>query len=362
FVSSGVIRNPDYTMERMSEAVAILRNEYGFNGYIHAKAIPGASEELIERLGFLVDRMSINIELPSQQSLMLLAPDKSKASVIEPMATIAGGITQNKEERALSRRQKDRFVPAGQSTQLIVGATPESDFQILRLSNSLYRKFELKRVFFSAYLPVNSNELLPDASVEIPLAREHRLYQADWLMRFYRFDVSEIISEANPFLDVLLDPKANWALNHLDLFPVEINSAPYEMLLRIPGLGVNGAQRVQRARRNQSLRPDNLKKMGLSLKRMQYFITCNGEYASALPFNRETIYRKLAVSANPAGKARRGGGKQPLSGQLSFMDTDPLDQTGAAIGVPQLQAGQVRAFEAQRKKLARLALPQGRAS
>lgn len=368
FVSSGVIKNPDYTMELLCSCVRILRDEYGFNGYIHAKAIPGASQELIDKLGLLVDRMSVNIELPSQDSLRVLAPDKSKASVMSPMGLVAQGIRQNKEERRLARYNKPAaFVPAGQSTQLIVGATPESDYQILRLSSALYKTYELKRVFFSAYLPVNQNALLPDASVDIPLNREHRLYQADWLMRFYQFNAEEIISEDTPFLDPLLDPKANWALNHLDSFPLEVNTAPYEMLLRIPGLGVTGAQKIVKARRYHLLQPENLKKLGLSLKRMQYFITCGGKYVSPLPLDHDAIYRVLASEANPSGKQRRSGGKNKMEGQISLFET--LETQAALPGnLPQisggygLQVGHIRAFKAQREKLAKLQLKEKCAS
>lgn len=254
FLSSGVVRSPDFTTELMIEALSILREEYGFRGYIHAKAIPGTSPELLDRLGRLADRMSVNLELPSQKSLQLLAPDKSKHDILHPMRFIKNGIEEARDVRALAEKntvylsKRDRsiarpvdkersFVPAGQSTQMIIGATPESDYQILNLSSALYQKFSLKRVFFSAYLPVNNDKRLP-AGDGVALNREHRLYQADWLMRFYRFDVNEIINEEAPFLDLEVDPKANWALNHLDFFPVEVNKAPYASLLRIPGIGV----------------------------------------------------------------------------------------------------------------------------
>ena len=243
FLSSGVIRNPDYTTELMIQTLSILREEHGFRGYIHAKAVPGTSPELVQQLGHLADRMSVNMELPSQKSLQLLAPQKDKQRIIAPMRQIRDNIAVDKDTRALVRKQttymrqirpkkKERaFVPAGQSTQMIVGASPESDFQILNLSAALYRTLSLKRVFFSAYTPVNDDKRLPGTDA-VQLNREHRLYQADWLLRFYRFDVTEIIDEDNPFLDPDLDPKANWAINHLDFFPVEVNTAPLEALLR----------------------------------------------------------------------------------------------------------------------------------
>jgi putative DNA modification/repair radical SAM protein len=253
FLSSGVLRNPDYTTEQMCEAIRILREEYGFRGYIHAKAIPGTSDELLVRLGVLVDRVSLNIEFPSERSLKMLAPEKAGENAIKPMAFVRDGIKANYQDKRLSTVRRTRFVPAGQSTQMIVGASPESDYHILKLSASLYKQLELRRVFFSAYIPVNANPLLPIGS-EVPLLREHRLYQADWLMRFYKFDVNEIIDEEHPFLDPYIDPKCNWALNHIEHFPAEINKVSYDMLLRIPGVGVRGAGRIVKARRERSLR------------------------------------------------------------------------------------------------------------
>lgn len=313
FLSSGVIRSPDYTTEQMCRSISILRDEYGFRGYIHAKAIPGTSSELLTRLGNLVDRLSINIELPSEKSLKLLAPDKGKHTIMGPMGEVRDGIFENAEDRRLSRRVKTRFAPAGQSTQMIVGATPESDLQILRLSAGLYRRFKLKRVFFSAYLPVNAHALLPK-NHRVQLRREHRLYQADWLMRFYQFDVDEIINEQNPFLDPLLDPKCNWAMNNLDQFPVEVNKAPYEMLLRIPGVGVKGAQRIVHARRERSLRFEDLKKLNITMRRARHFITCNGAYPEGLTFDERAIYR--CITADAHSRQHKG----VLDGQLSLLD------------------------------------------
>ena len=281
FLSSAVLRDPDYTVERMIEALELLRGEYRFNGYIHAKGIPGASPALMQRLGQLADRVSVNIELPSRESLAALAPQKSTASVAQPMGLIRDGIAEAREDTALARRQgrraARRFAPAGQATQMIIGATPESDLHILRLSKSLYQRFNLKRVFFSAYLSVNESPLLPTAP-NPPLEREHRLYQADWLMRFYSFDADELVDEQHPFLDPQLDPKCVWALSHMDCFPVEVNSASYELLLRVPGIGPRGAAAIVRARKSRTLSRDDLKRLKVSVKRARFFITCNGRY------------------------------------------------------------------------------------
>ena len=272
FLSSGVIGSPDTAMERMCKTLELLRGKYRFNGYIHAKAIPGCSPELVEKLGTLCDRMSVNIELPSENSLKLLAPNKKKDAILRPMASIRDGIVQNKQELAVYRHAPT-FVPAGQATQMIVGATPDSDWQIMRLSDALYKKYRLKRVFYSAYIPVSSSALLPRDQPP-PLLREHRLYQTDWLLRFYGFQVDELLDERHPSLDPLLDPKCNWALNHLDQFPVEVNRADKELLLRIPGVGLKSTQRILTARRAGPLSFEDLKKIGVVLKRAAYFITC----------------------------------------------------------------------------------------
>ncbi len=281
FLSSGVLKNPDYTMERMIEVLRLLREEYKFYGYIHAKAIPGASDALVERLGMLADRMSVNIELPSQESLVRLAPDKSKHSILAPMGFIRGRIAESSKE-LVRYKSAPKFVPAGQSTQMIVGASGESDFHILNLTEKLYRGYRLKRVFFSAYMPVTEHALLPARDVKPPLLREHRLYQADWLLRFYGFEASEILDEDHPTFNPYLDPKCNWAINHPALFPVEVNRAPYETLLRVPGIGVRSAQRIVIARRTGSLDFAGLKKLGVVLKRAQYFITCKGQRSNGL--------------------------------------------------------------------------------
>jgi putative DNA modification/repair radical SAM protein len=276
FLSSGVLKNPNYTCELMHNALSILRNEYNFNGYIHVKAIPGADDRLIHALGLLADRISVNIELPSRQSLELLAPDKNREDILRPMSRIKERIMENRNEIALFKRVP-KFAPAGQATQLIVGATPETDHQILKLSSALYKKYSLKRVFFSAYMPMGSSANLPSTDIKPPLLREHRLYQSDWLMRFYGFKADEIVSERHPNLNPLIDPKCNWAINNMHVFPVEINTAPREMLLRAPGIGPISANRIITARRMGKLDFTGLKKLGVILKRAQYFITCGGK-------------------------------------------------------------------------------------
>lgn len=292
FLSSGVIQNPNYTCERMIKALSILRYEYHFQGYIHAKAIPGADPKLIAQLGLLADRMSCNIELPSQESLARLAPDKTKTSILAPMALIRDKHQESKAE-LIQYRHAPNFVPAGQSTQMIVGASPETDYQILKLTEGLYHKYQLKRVFFSAYTPVVENPLLPALNTKPPLLREHRLYQADWLLRFYHFEADEILDPAHPTFNPLVDPKCNWALHHPELFPVEINRAPYEILLRVPGIGPRSAKRILAARRMASLDFDGLKKIGVVLKRAQYFILCNGRTAAGLVLSQDTVIRSL---------------------------------------------------------------------
>lgn len=281
FLSSAVVKNPDYTCELMIQTIKKLRNEYRFNGYIHAKGIPGADARLIEELGRYADRMSVNIELPSNDSLRKLAPQKSKERILGSMRQITQGIQQNSTE-IVKYKAVPKFVPAGQSTQMIIGASGESDRQILKLSEGLYDKFKLKRVFFSAYMPVVNDRNLPSVDTPPPLLREHRLYQADWLLRFYQFKADEILDDENPNFNPLLDPKCNWAIHHMEQFPVEVNRAPYEMLLRVPGIGVKSALRIVKARRYAILDLDALKKLGIVLKRARFFITCNGKHASLL--------------------------------------------------------------------------------
>ena len=295
FLSSGVLRNPDYTMEQMIRAIRILREEYRFNGYIHAKAIPGAAPELVEQLGLLADRLSCNIELPSEAGLRTLAPEKTKAAVLAPMRQIQVRSIQNKEE-LVKYRHTPKFAPAGQSTQMIVGASPETDYHILQLTEGLYNKYHLKRVFYSAYIPVTEDTRLPTLDTKPPLLREHRLYQADWLLRFYEFKAEELLDRDNPNFNPYLDPKCNWAVQHYGLFPVDVNRAPFEMLLRVPGIGPKSARRIWHARKQAALGLDELKRMGVVLKRAQYFITCRG-FAGAHPgrgsAGRERITRAL---------------------------------------------------------------------
>lgn len=279
FLSSGVYRSSDYTTELLIETARKLREERHFNGYIHMKGIPGTDSALIQRLGRYVDRMSVNIELPSSQGLKLLAPQKTKESILRPMGDIKEGIAERKSLRLLGGRRKkgQSFVPAGQTTQLIIGATPDSDRKILQLSQALYKKVDLKRVYYSAYVPMMTGPNLP-ALTKPPLLREHRLYQADWLLRFYEFSAEEILSDDAPDFDLYLDPKACWALRHPGLFPVEVNRASYHMLLRVPGIGVTSAKRIYAARKRAWLSYDTLKRLGVVLKRAKYFITCKGKF------------------------------------------------------------------------------------
>ena len=292
FLSSGVLRNADYTTEQMIRALRILRQEYGFNGYIHAKAIPGTSPELVQQLGLLADRMSVNIELPSQQSLQTLAPDKTREAILRPMGLIRDKVFESKQE-LVKYKHAPSFAPAGQSTQLIVGATRDTDRHILHLTEALYRKYRLKRVFYSAYVPVVENSLLPALDTKPPLLREHRLYQADWLLRFYGFQTSELLDEAHPDFNPQLDPKCSWAVSHLEQFPVEVMRADYETLLRVPGIGPTSARRIVSARRTAHLRFEGLKKLGVVVKRAQYFVLCDGRAAPGLRFSPATIVQQL---------------------------------------------------------------------
>ena len=292
FLSSAVLISPDHTTQLMIKALELLRFEYGFRGYIHAKAIPGTDPLLLQQLGTLADRMSVNIELPSSESLGRLAPDKTKDAILKPMGQITRGIAQNSRE-LVQYRHAPKFVPAGQSTQMIVGASPESDHRILQLTEGLYRKYELKRVFFSAYVPVVESTLLPSTDTKPPLLREHRLYQADWLLRFYHFSADEILSEAAPNFNPYLDPKCNWAIHNMHLFPIEVSTADYEMLLRVPGIGPKSAKRIVACRRGAPLSFESLKKMGVVLKRAQYFILCRGQTLAGLHFSPESTVRAL---------------------------------------------------------------------
>lgn len=339
FLSSGVIKSPDYTTELMIKTLTILRHEYQFRGYIHAKAVPGTSPDLLDQLGHLADRMSVNLELPSKESLRLLAPEKSQHDFFAPMRQIRDSITEDKDTRALLRKNTTfltqapikrssesgrAFAPAGQSTQMIIGASPESDYQILTLSSALYQKLSLKRVFFSAYLPVNQDKRLPQTD-GIALNREHRLYQADWLLRFYKFDVNELIDKEHPFLDTDVDPKANWALNHLEFFPVEVQKATLEELLRVPGIGPKGARLILQARKKHRLAENELKKLGIALKRARFFITCNGKYlGNDVSFTPEALKPQLITAQKGGNHGRRSAKVHP--DQMSLFDGIGLER------------------------------------
>ena len=314
FLSSAVIQSPDYTTELMVRTLRILRERHRFGGYIHAKAIPGADPLLTRQLGLLADRLSVNIELPSSPSLALLAPDKKKEAILAPMGQISAGIAASKQEVAVYRHAP-RFAPAGQSTQMIVGATPESDRHILTLTQALYDRYQLKRVFYSAYMPVSSSPLLPVPEYfQPPLLREHRLYQADWLLRYYHFRAEELLDESQPDLDPRIDPKCCWALRHLEFFPVEVNRADYEALLRVPGLGVRSARRILRARRLGPLSFEGLKRLGVVLKRAQYFLTCSGRMMRGLHVSEDGLLRHLVSLEAPALAS-------PAPEQLSLFDS-----------------------------------------
>lgn len=298
FLSSGVFRSPDYTMELMIQTLRLLREGWRFNGYIHAKAIPGASPELVEQLGLLADRLSVNIELPSEAGLNSLAPDKTKRAILNPMRQIQSRNQQSREE-LVKYRHAPRFAPAGQSTQLIVGATPDSDFHIMRLTQGLYDRYQLKRVFYSAYVPVVEHALLPPKDAKPPLLREHRLYQADWLLRFYHFRAEELLDEQHRDFDTRVDPKCSWALAHPEFYPVEVNTADYETLLRIPGVGPVSAKRILSARRVGGLRVEHLRKLGVVMKRAQFFLTASGRMADGLRFSQDSLLRSLIAAEQP---------------------------------------------------------------
>ncbi|MBE5989046.1 MAG: putative DNA modification/repair radical SAM protein [Paenibacillaceae bacterium] len=292
FLSSGVLNSADYTMDLIYQTLKKLREEYHFHGYIHVKAIPGADPLLIEKTGFLADRMSINLELPTAEGLKKLAPGKNRDKILKPMKQIQNGIVTNRFE-LMEYKKTPAFVPAGQSTQMIVGATPENDYQMMMVAEALYKNYDLKRVFYSAFVPVNQDSSLPALPGGPPLLREHRLYQADWLMRFYGFQAQELLSEDRPNFNVLLDPKCDWALRHLEQFPVEVNRADYFTLLRVPGMGVKSVKRIIAARRSGILDFEALKKMGVVLKRAHYFITCSGRMMYPVKIEEDYISRHL---------------------------------------------------------------------
>lgn len=316
FLSSGVLKSPDYTMELIYAALYKLRTTYRFQGYIHVKAIPGTSQELLERLGFLADRMSVNLELPTAEGLRLLAPHKTRERILAPMRLVQNKMEENRQEIQLYRNAQ-RFVPAGQSTQMIIGATPETDFQIIHVAEALYKKFGLKRVFYSAFVHVNEDASLPARTGEgPPLLREHRLYQADFLLRYYQFQAGELLTEENPNFNIFLDPKCNWALRNLDVFPVEVNTARYELLMRVPGIGYKSAGRIVKARRYGKLDFGDLKKMGVVLKRALYFLTCSGKMMYPVKIEEDYITRNLL---NVKERLPEGAGGMTFR-QLSLFD------------------------------------------
>lgn len=327
FLSSGVKNSPDDTMEELIRTVDLLRNQYHFQGYIHLKAIPGASPELIERAGYLADRMSVNLELPTAEGLKRLAPHKSRKTILRPMKQIQMQQGENKQELALYRHAP-KFVPAGQSTQMIIGATGETDFQIVSVAESLYRQFSLKRVFYSAFVSVNEDKDLPMLPQGPPLLREHRLYQADWLLRFYGFKADELLSEKRPNFNLMLDPKCDWAIGHLEYFPVEINQADYRTLLRVPGIGERSARRIVCARRHHSLDFPDLKKIGVVLKRALYFITCNGHMMYPTRLEEDYIVRNMLTP----GEKLPVHSSEVTYRQLSLFD-DCMMQGGMAGGI-----------------------------
>ncbi len=317
FLSSGIMISPDYTMDLIYQTVYRLRTLHHFHGYIHVKAIPGADPYLVEKTGFLADRMSVNLELPTADSLKQLAPCKSRHTILKPMRQIQNRIADNKQE-LIVYHNSPKFVPAGQSTQMIIGATSENDFQIMSVAEGLYQNFHLKRVFYSAFVNFNDNSMLPTLPGGPPLLREHRLYQADWLLRYYHFEVSELLSADRPDFNIFLDPKCDWALRHLEYFPVEINRASYQTLLRVPGIGYKSAERIVKARRRNTLNFDDLKKIGVVLKRALYFITCAGKMMYHTKLDENYICENLMRDKTQIPKDIRQGGYQ----QLSFFDKE----------------------------------------
>ncbi len=313
FLSSGMLKSPNYTMELFYATLYRLRHVCNFQGYIHVKAIPGADPILIQKVGFLADRMSVNLELPTAESLRLLAPHKSRKNILAPMRLVQEKSKENRQELTLYK-SAPRFVPAGQSTQMIIGASPETDYQILRVAESLYQKFGLKRVFYSAFVAVNEDKALPARTSDgPPLLREHRLYQADWLLRYYKFEANELLNEKNPNFNIFLDPKCNWALNHLEYFPVEVNRASYDVLLRVPGIGYKSAGRIVKARRFGSLGFEDLRKMGVVLKRALYFITCSGKMMYKTKIEEDYITRNLLNTKERLPDSVAGMNYQQLS-------------------------------------------------
>ncbi len=277
FLSSGIFKNADYTMERLVLIAKKLRTEHRFNGYIHLKTIPGTSEELIKEAGLYADRLSVNVEMPTEQSLALLAPDKKREDMIKPMKFLKSAIEENRANKKIFNKTP-LFAPAGQSTQMVIGATPETDLQILWMADQFYKKMNLKRVYYSGYVPISNDNRLPAIGTPVPMIRENRLYQADWLMRFYGFQLHELLNTNDPLLDMQIDPKLNWALNNIHLFPLNINTADYKMVMRVPGIGIQSAQKICDARKHRKLNFEHLKKIGVSLNRAKHFIVANKNF------------------------------------------------------------------------------------
>ena len=297
FLSSGIVRSADHTMEKMIRVVKILRQEYNFNGYIHMKAIPGASNELIREAGLLVDRMSVNLEIPTERNLKLLAPDKDHQTIYQPMRHIQQNLLENIEDRK-KIKSTPKFVPAGQSTQVIIGATDETDNQILQLTAKLYKRPSMKRVYYSGFIPVNSYDKRLPVLQEVPRVRENRLYQADWLLRFYDFSVDEIVNDEYPDLDLTVDPKLSWAIRNPQFFPVDINRDSYQKILRVPGIGVKSAKLIVMARRHRKLNKEALKRIGVVLKRAQFFIICH-EMNTFKVLDSSAEYIRLSLQDSP---------------------------------------------------------------
>lgn len=314
FLSSGIFKNADYTMERLVRVAKKLRLEHNFNGYIHLKSIPGASDELMREAGLYADRLSMNLEIPTESGLKLLAPDKNHQDMIKPMGFVKNELIQYKEEKK-KFRSTPKFAPAGQSTQVIVGATQENDFQIIQVADHFYKNFDLKRVYYSGYVPISNDARLPAIGAQVPLVRENRLYQADWLMRFYGFQANEILDKNNPFLDLEVDPKMSWALRNITQFPVIIQNANLEMILRVPGIGVKSAHEIVMARRFQNLSLEHLKKIGVAINRARYFISVSGENSHLKFLN--ALNLKEIIVADTKSKF-----ENPFSNQLSLLHDD----------------------------------------
>ncbi|MFD1140986.1 putative DNA modification/repair radical SAM protein [Larkinella insperata] len=297
FLSSGIFHSPDYTMERLVRIARKLRTEENFNGYIHLKAIPGASEELMKEAGLYADRLSVNVEMPTEQSLKLLAPEKNHQDVIRPMAYLKNQIVGHQEEKKMSRNAPV-FAPAGQSTQMVIGATPESDQQILGMADQFYRQMNLKRVYYSGYVPISEDNRLPVIGTPVPIIRENRLYQADWLLRFYGFNVEELVGGQDPNLALDVDPKLGWALRNLDQFPVDINTADLELIKRVPGIGVKSAQKIVAARRFNRLQPEHLQQMGIVYNRAKFFLAFSRPFTPQKEYTPEQLKQKILMLQN----------------------------------------------------------------